>query len=324
MTPDLEVRQHNYFTLARVDHSEIERNIIYALLTMLKKDNSGSGTYTVPVSYLEELSQTKIKSGRLKLAAEKLQKPIIVHEIEGEEFTSIVFFPYVEYKNRQLTIEIHEKAKPYFFNIIENTTRYYVEEALQIRSKYGKRIYELIMSYKRKGSLTIAIDDLRDMLKTPKSFNVWANFRKDVLDISLSEINRITNLNLKYTPVKKGRRVDELIFEFNVVEHSKPEVPTEEESNDILTGEAKGFYNEEELAQLTAYFSFVPDAQKSLTYWGTIAFKDYVQRIGDIKNRALFNREFTQGFLNTHFGTHFKFVKKESFRFDFDMYKPKR
>ncbi len=98
-------------------------------------------------------------------------------------------------------------------------TVYEIEQISNLSSGYAMRLYEFFMQHfnKRsgKGWLDISLDDLRFRLGLlPKEYGKMSDFKKRVLDFSINQINKHTDLTATYTQKKKGRNIVSFRFEF--------------------------------------------------------------------------------------------------------------
>lgn len=106
-------------------------------------------------------------------------------------------------------IKIDEYIAPYLFALSEKYTAYQLGNIMQMKSAYSVRIYELAKSYRIQRSKKFAIDEFKKMLSVEnvKSYSNFKDFRKRVLEVAENEINDMTDLNIKFEPKTKGRKV---------------------------------------------------------------------------------------------------------------------
>lgn len=111
-------------------------------------------------------------------------------------------------------IKIDEDLAPYLFDLGQKFTQYQLYNILAMKSAFSVRIYELMKSYAFQKSKTFEVDELKhllmvDGLKTYENFN---NFRTKVLEKAQTEINELTDLNISFEPITKGRKVIKVKF----------------------------------------------------------------------------------------------------------------
>ena len=126
-------------------------------------------------------------------------------------------------------IKFHEDMFPYLYNLSTGDKKYYIaprlEETSLMTHKYSPRIYELIRTYLNKKEWTFELgtgtdNDFQMMIcdwksdekKKGKNFasipKNWANFpifERDVLAPAQEEINKYTDLKIKYIPIREDR-----------------------------------------------------------------------------------------------------------------------
>ncbi|MCM1224589.1 MAG: replication initiation protein [Lachnospiraceae bacterium] len=111
-------------------------------------------------------------------------------------------------------IKLDEDLVPYLFDLGQKFTQYQLYNILAMKSAFSVRIYELLKSYAFQKSKTFDIDELKRLLSidgliTYKNFN---NFRTKILERVQTEINEVTDLNISFEPVTKGRKVVKVKF----------------------------------------------------------------------------------------------------------------
>jgi plasmid replication initiation protein len=88
------------------------------------------------------------------------------------------------------------------------------------------RIYELLIQFKGSYVKFISVDDLRKILQLEKEYTAFKDFRIYVLDIAVEQINKHTDMKVKYELAKTGRKYTDITFKF-VIQKEKTTVITE-------------------------------------------------------------------------------------------------
>jgi plasmid replication initiation protein len=229
------LKQHNKVTEARYDMSALEKNIVYMVMAQLRDDDPLKKKYFVSI---EELKQKLRKMGKeidLSLLLEATGKLVTrVYQFdEGDEgdYLQLSLFGSVTYLNNTglIEIELSPEVRNYLFNLKFDFTSYQLNSALNLRSKYSKRIYEMLSQHKEVGLFNISVLKLKERLKiidpatkTDKHKN-WSSFSRDVLEISRKEINKKTELKVTYTLKKTGLKYTDI--EFHIVKKDSEEAP---------------------------------------------------------------------------------------------------
>jgi plasmid replication initiation protein len=96
----------------------------------------------------------------------------------------------------------------------EQFTKYYIEQVSDFKSKYSIRLYELLIKW-----LSVAktekynINDLRSKLGLGVTeYSTMSNFKSNVLDKAISEINEHTDITVDYEQFKNGRIITDIQF----------------------------------------------------------------------------------------------------------------
>jgi plasmid replication initiation protein len=118
-------------------------------------------------------------------------------------------------------IRLDEDLVPYLFDLGQRFTQYQLYNILAMKSAFSVRVYELMKSYAHQGSHTFEIDELKRLLmvENVKSYKNFKDFRKYVLEIAQREINELTDINIYYEPINKGKKVAKVEFR---IEHKSP------------------------------------------------------------------------------------------------------
>lgn len=111
-------------------------------------------------------------------------------------------------------IKLDEDLVPYLFNLGQKFTQYQLYNILAMKSAFSVRIYELLKSYAYQKSKTFDIDELKRLLEVEsvKSYTRFPDFRRYVLEKAQEEINELTDLNIYFEPITKGRKVIKIKF----------------------------------------------------------------------------------------------------------------
>ena len=120
-------------------------------------------------------------------------------------------------------IRIDDRLAPYLFDLKSKFLSYGLKNILNMKSQYSIRLYELLKSYhdmkikksnQKNISWTIDIDELKQklMVDTVKSYENYKDFRKKVLEVAQKEINELTDIQIYFEPIIKGRKAEKVKF----------------------------------------------------------------------------------------------------------------
>lgn len=121
---------------------------------------------------------------------------------------------------------------PMLVELEKRFTSYEIKQVSQLSSSYAMRLYEFFMQHldkkAGKGWLDISLDDLRFRLGLlPTEYDRMDNFKRKILDYSINEINKNTDLTATYEQRKQGRTITGFKFTF------KKTKPPKEKQKDL-------------------------------------------------------------------------------------------
>ena len=125
---------------------------------------------------------------------------------------------------------------PMLVELEKRFTSYEIEQVAELTSSYAMRLYEFFMQHldkkTGKGWLDISLDDLRFRFGLlPTEYKRMCDFKRDVLELSLKQINTKTDLSATYTQRKQGRVIVGFRFEFERKTNAKPKKTKEKTTN---------------------------------------------------------------------------------------------
>lgn len=111
-------------------------------------------------------------------------------------------------------VELDRDMVPYLFDLGQKFTQYQLYNILAMKSSFSVRIYELMKSYAFQKSKTFEVDELKRLLMVEdvKSYSNFNLFKTYVLDKAQTEINELTDLNIHFETILKGRKVVKVKF----------------------------------------------------------------------------------------------------------------
>ena len=214
--------QDNAITMARKEYTALEKNLIYMVLGQLNEDKTNK-FYYISIQDIMDKTGKKNSYNDYKVAADKMVSRTIIIPKEYSKSgnrLAIAFFASCEYMEKEgmIEIELSDKIKPYLFDLKNNFTTFQLNLALTIKSRFAKDMYELLSQYKDTGVFSIEIEKLKNILglidlKTgAEQYTKWSGFEQYVLKQAKKEINKNTDIQFSYKPIKRGRRFHSIIF----------------------------------------------------------------------------------------------------------------
>lgn len=135
---------------------------------------------------------------------------------DGETETLMRWLAYVQINKRgeKILIEVDRTIAPYLFQLKEKFTQYHLFNILAMKSAFSVRLYELMKSYSFQKKKIFELDELKKTLMVDNvvSYKDFSLFRKKVIEKAQEEINELTDINISFNPIKKGRKVVKIEF----------------------------------------------------------------------------------------------------------------
>lgn len=121
----------------------------------------------------------------------------------------------VELDSSTVKIQLNEDLKPYLIKLHEFFTIYSLDYILPMQSRYSIRFYELLKSFANHKEMLFDITDLKLKLNIT-GYNNYKEFRRNIIDLTVNEINKLTDLYVSYQPIRKGRSIKYLKFNIEI------------------------------------------------------------------------------------------------------------
>lgn len=115
-------------------------------------------------------------------------------------------------------------------------TKYHIDQVSKFKSKYSIRLYELVIKWKnQKKTEKFEVAQFREMLGVTNEYKQMSDFKINVLDKAVKEINAHSDITVKYDQFKKGRVISD--FQFKITPKKKSvekSVQADQETGDLF------------------------------------------------------------------------------------------
>lgn len=232
------LRQHNAITEARYEMSALEKNIVYMLMRNIEEGDPDDKEYVIDIYELESvlgpLTKKEIREARDNL----IQRAYTIKRDNGNVLVvSLMTVVQYDMGANKLAIKISSKILPYFLELKNNYTVFELNVALSLKSKYAKRLYEMLSQHKEAGVFNISIKDLKwrlDLLEEEKkqeSYIKFNAFKQRVLEPAQKELTEFADITFSYEATKTGNKYTDLAFKIN---HTPPQALKEESFQSVI------------------------------------------------------------------------------------------
>ncbi len=109
---------------------------------------------------------------------------------------------------------------PLITRLEKNFTSYELEQVKNLNT-YSTRLYEILVSWRSVGKVTITLENLRNNLGLTDEYSRLEAFKRRVLDLALNQINEHTDITAQYEQHKQGRVITGFTFRFKMKKDKK-------------------------------------------------------------------------------------------------------
>lgn len=159
------------------------------------------------IDYKDSRSRSYVRAALDKLLDQKFQ----INTDDYEKKGVWIYETTLNKKAETITVRFTETLKPFLLQLSENFTAYELANVLSMKSKYAIRLYELLKSHSNQKVVSYDVARLRGLMLIDK-YPQYKEFKRNVIDKAVSEINLYTDLDVSYEPQKTGRSVTSLLF----------------------------------------------------------------------------------------------------------------
>lgn len=215
------VKKDNRLVRSKITISSVEASRILAnfVACIHADDKSLKRLYRVAVK--DFLADT---SGRGYARVKGLCRELAQATVELEEpdpdgphpiFETGAIFSRIVYRKGIVEAEFNGHMAPFLLDLQQCFTQYSLIEYLKLPSIYSQRIFEILKSWSGMPEVVISMTELHRMLDSPSSFRAnFKEFRRRVLEKAHKDITAHTSFKYEWEPVKAGRSVEAIRFQF--------------------------------------------------------------------------------------------------------------
>ena len=219
---DLEVKKADVVMKARYKLNPLSLKFITTLIAGLKRSDNINEEYVFKVKDFQEL--TKLKRKDLYWAVkealkELLEKTLHIPTDDGFIMCNWVSGGHYVESQGEVRFMIYPKLRPYLLEAQKKFLKYRLENILSLRSSYSIRLYEILKDwlelnkrYGNKAEKIINLDEFRQILEIPRSYQYSSHIKKRILEKAKAELAEHTDILFDYEEIKTGRKVTHLHF----------------------------------------------------------------------------------------------------------------
>ena len=209
------VIKSNFLVEASYKLSAIEQKIILSLSTKIRKEDQEFKKYTFNLGELSSFLglNTNADYTYLQEATKSLLSKVLILKKENS-LLQTHWFESVEYfeKTGMVSMRFSPDLKPFMLQLKENFTKFQLKYAIQLKSRFSIRTYELLKQYENIGTREFLLTDLKEMLGVSSDdYPLYGNFKAKVLLVAQRNSGQ-NGYAFDFDEIKVGRGVGRIRF----------------------------------------------------------------------------------------------------------------
>ena len=224
---DIKVRYKNELNLVPMrNFDSVEMNLFFSICAKMKDKGLSKVQFTF--EDLRELSAykpTSIKrfSDDLEAVYNKMLQLTYRTEEAGIREKFVLFTGYrIDENNQTVDISVNPELAYIVNELSSEFTKFELQEFTGIRSSYAKTMYRLLKQYRSTGFYIVKIEDFREILSIPNSYQM-SDIDKQVLKPIKNELSEFFDpLKIKKIKARKGNRIAMIEFRFKEKQEFEP------------------------------------------------------------------------------------------------------
>ena len=196
-----------------------QQKILLFIIQKVRPEDKNFQTYEISIQDYCEIAGIKVSNGknyrnlRSSLQALRDKSFWITLDDGTESLVSWLSKVKIRPDNKTISIRLDEDLKPHLLQLKSFFVSYSFYYVLAMRSQYSIRLYEVLKSYENLGKVSFNLEDMRRLLDVPDGkLERWVDMKRYAIEKAIKEINLLTDVIVKYEPIKQGRAVHDVKF----------------------------------------------------------------------------------------------------------------
>lgn len=201
-----------------------EQKVILSAITQVRRDEpiTDEVLYSISANALADMGgfAATHEYQMLKEASERLwERTLVVYEKPnggGSRKSKIRWVQRADYIDDEGRVELRfsKDILPYLTTLQSQFTKYRLQYVALMKSRYGIRLYELLIQWRSTGERELEIGWLREVWSLTDKYKAIKDFKKYVIEPAVADINKCSDLWCKWGQRKTGRKVTHIQFQF--------------------------------------------------------------------------------------------------------------
>lgn len=235
MVPDKNdlIQYSNEFALSINSYSAYELDLVLTLAYVARKlvpDHKNIPTnqdleLNLPASFIKKTLQGNTSGKRLEQSLLNVFNMNVF--LREDNFTKVKHLFETLSFNDDYTLVNFKLKKEFihlFFNLTGCFTQHEILEFTNLKGKYTKKIYQIIMAYKTLKHKEYPVEVFKKLLDIPQIYR-WTNIDKKIIEPAKEELKNTNIINFELEKIKEGKKITKVIFKWEI---KTPEIIFEE------------------------------------------------------------------------------------------------
>ena len=212
--------QSYIFTTAKYDFNAYEKRIMYRLVEFAQDEIKGimirdnlhkieptlfGREISMPVADILRNEKDQNYTIAKKAFRSLAQKGVEYEDDKIWQYTAIISNPKIDKIKGYVVFSVSDDIWRCLLDFTKGFRKYELVTAMQFKSVYSMRMYELMSGQKR--PLEFTFEDLKQRFKLKDKYSKANDFKRWVLDIAKKELDESSPYSFNYIEVKEGRKV---------------------------------------------------------------------------------------------------------------------
>ena len=217
------VKESNRLIYSCYTLTEIEQKLMYCFIRHIQWDDT-IRRYTVTVQEIKEvcgLSDSRLYNVIAQAADKLLSRVVTIRSHEKNAWVKINWLSFIKYADGKLTFEFNPYLKDDLLDLQSRFTIFDVQLPMRLTGAYTSRLYLLLkkMEHLNSSLHILMVDDLKEAFELSKSMSTVDKIRTRIIEPSLEQINKVTDISVTYEPIKDGKKI--ISFRFFIKPNKK-------------------------------------------------------------------------------------------------------
>ena len=235
---EITIKQSKELINGRFSMDKIESDIFYTALSKIKTSETEFKTISITKKEIEDYTgNSKINAREIRDAILKSMKRVFELYEDEDHWRMYSLIHYAEYNTGIITMKFSEDMKPFILEM-----KQYIQadkwNVLRMKSHYSRRVYFMLKEYLQnnfRDERRFNVDKLRDKLQTPRSMNLYGDFKRRVILPAIKDINTHSDIKIEdFKEHKEGRKVTEITLQFSYKKRKENHIKSTNKNNKNL------------------------------------------------------------------------------------------